>query len=231
MAENIRATILRLIAKRGMEKTICPSEVARELWPDNWRPYMADVRHVAEQMARAEEIVILQRGKKIELKPGVGPIRLGAVTTPLKRPLVSTPRLGLCCQFAEYPCKFRTTTASSLIRMKLEDRQLKLSEICLFNSQSLLQALQFCAQHGIGCFRILSTILPLKTHPQVGYSIDELPHGESIIDTFRQCGLFAVTNNIRTVFHPDQFVVLNSPRQDVVDKAVTDLEYHDQVCE
>ena len=165
------------------------------------------------------------------MKAGIGPIRVGAVPTPRHHSSASVLRLGLCCQFAEYPCKFRTTTASSLMRLKPADRQQKISEICLSNAQSLLQALQFCAEHGIGCFRILSTILPLKTHPEAGYSVVDLPQGELIIESFRRCGIFAVANGIRTVFHPDQFVVLNSPRKDVVDNAIADLEYHAELCE
>jgi len=140
-------------------------------------------------------------------------------------------RLGLCCQFLEQPIKFRTTTASSLLRANPVDRQLKLSRICLSNAESLLLALQYCAQNGIGCFRINSQILPVCTHPDVGYSVGDLPNGDAIIETFRRCGAFAVQNKIRTVFHPDQFVVLNSPRPDVVYKSIADLEYQAEVAE
>ncbi len=36
---------------------------------------------------------------------------------------------------------------------------------------------------------------------------------------------------MRTVFHPDQYVVLNSPREEVVEKSLAELEYHAEVCE
>jgi len=41
-----------------------------------------------------------------------------------------------------------------------------------------MEALEFCAAHGIGSFRIQSQILPLKTHPQAGYRIEELPEAK-----------------------------------------------------
>jgi UV DNA damage endonuclease len=140
-------------------------------------------------------------------------------------------RFGLCCQFVGQPISFRTTTATSLLHMKPADQQLKLSSLCLANAESLLLALQYCAHNGIGSFRISSSILPIKTHPQVGYSVDELPDAELIISAYRRCGTFAAERSIRTVFHPDQFVVLSSPRKDVVEKSMEELEYQAEVAE
>lgn len=115
--------------------------------------------------------------------------------------------------------------------MPLVERLRKVSELCLANAETLLAALQYCDENGIGCFRITSSILPIKTHPEVGYRIDDLPDATSIIATFRRSGDFAAEHDIRTSFHPDQFVVLNSPREDVVEKSIQDLEYHAEVAE
>jgi UV DNA damage endonuclease len=76
-----------------------------------------------------------------------------------------------------------------------------------------------------------SQILPLKTHPQFGYTMTELPHGDEIESLFRGCGALARELRIRTCFHPDQFVVLNSPRADVVAASVRELEYQSAVAE
>lgn len=140
-------------------------------------------------------------------------------------------RLGLCCQFIDQPIHFRTTTATSLLRLPPEERRIKLSRLCLSNAESVHAALQFCVQHGIGCFRINSQILPIKTHPIAGYTVAELPEADAIISAFRSCRRFVEEHNLRLVFHPDQFVVLNSPREDVVRKSVEELEYHAEVAE
>lgn len=140
-------------------------------------------------------------------------------------------RLGLCCQLKDVKIRFRTTTATSLMRLKRIDQLRKLSDLCLSNAESLFASFRFCDEHSIGCFRVISSILPLKTHPQVGYRLEELPDAATIVERFEQCGNFARAKSIRTVFHPDQFVVLNSPRADVVARAIQDLEYHAEVAE
>lgn len=140
-------------------------------------------------------------------------------------------RLGLCCMFREAPIRFVTTTATAISRLSREQGLQKLSELCLENANSLQQALSYCADHHIGCFRVNSQILPIKTHPEQGYAIEELPEHGEIVRRFRACGEFARKHNMRTCFHPDQFVVLNSPRPDVVEKSVSELEYQAEVAE
>ena len=99
------------------------------------------------------------------------------------------------------------------------------------NAEALLAALQFCARNDIGCFRINSQILPLKTHPQHGYRIEELPGGTEIVRRFQECGALARRLHLRTCFHPDQFVVLNSLRPEVVEASIRELEYQCEVAE
>jgi UV DNA damage endonuclease len=140
-------------------------------------------------------------------------------------------RLGLCCIFLEEPIKFRTTTAAAMSRKSRPEALDHLSLLCLANATSLLGALEYCAANGIGCFRINSQILPLKTHPVCGYHIAELPKSSTIVDKFQECGRFAQERGLRTSFHPDQFIVLNSRRPDVVDSSLRELEYHAEVAE
>ncbi len=140
-------------------------------------------------------------------------------------------RLGLCCIFRNQPIKFRTTTATAIKRLSRDEGRKKLADLCAANAAALMEALQFCAANGISCFRVNSQILPLKTHPEVGYDLAELPGGRKIVSQFRKCGAFAKAAGLRTTFHPDQFVVLNSPKPDVVEQSIQEIEYQAEVAQ
>lgn len=140
-------------------------------------------------------------------------------------------RLGLCCVFNVVPIKFGTTTATHILKLERKKALEKISNLCMSNANALMEALNYCLQNNIGCFRINSHILPIKTHPQAGYSIEELPNHEAVVKKFKDCGDFAKTNNIRTCFHPDQFVVLNSPNPEIVRKSIIELEYQTEIAQ
>jgi UV DNA damage endonuclease len=140
-------------------------------------------------------------------------------------------RLGLCCQFLEQPIKFRVTTATAMQRLPRREQLARFAALCAGNAEALLAALQFCADHHIGSFRILSTIMTVKTHPTIGYRVDELPGADGIVAQFRRCGEFARANGIRTGFHPDQFVVLNSPDENIVARSVAEIESQSEIAE
>lgn len=74
-AESIRAALLDLVAQRGPDKTICPSEVARALSADDWRSLMSAVRAIGQQLEAEGRIVITQKGKVVDPKHVRGPIR------------------------------------------------------------------------------------------------------------------------------------------------------------
>jgi UV DNA damage endonuclease len=138
-------------------------------------------------------------------------------------------RFGLCCIFRREPIRFRQTTARYLSSVPPGDRLLYLSGLCLGNARSLLKALEFCNDHGIKDFRIKSQILPLKTHPELGYSTYDLPGCDEIVAAFTECGNFCRQHDIRTTFHPDQFIFLNSPSQKVLQSSISELIYQDEV--
>jgi UV DNA damage endonuclease len=140
-------------------------------------------------------------------------------------------RFGLCCIFLNEPIRFRRTSARYLSRMP-RPRQLEhLATLCRHNAQSLLQALEYCSRTGIGAFRVNSQILPLKTHPQAGYRVEDLPGHRDIVAAFRACGRFARAHALRTSLHPDQFILLSSADAGVVERSAADLDYQAEVAE
>lgn len=134
-------------------------------------------------------------------------------------------RLGLCCKFAAAAIKFPVTTALAAGRLKPAARRAKLAALCRANAAALEQALGFCAANGIGSFRVNSQVLPLKTHPVLGYELGGLPGGAEIKDAFKACGALARRLGLRLTFHPDQFILLSSERPGVTEASVRELEY------
>ena len=140
-------------------------------------------------------------------------------------------RLGLCCVFTREPIHFRRTTATYQGKFGREDQLRNIAALCLHNARELYRALSYCRDSNVGSFRINSQILPLITHPGIGFSIELLPGGDDVVDAFRQCGDFARRHDIRTSFHPDQFVVIASPRAEVRKKSIEELLYQSMIAD
>ena len=227
---RLQCALLDAMDDRSPTGTIFLSEIARAVWPESWQEHMEEVRQAAAELCAAELLQTTQRGTLVSITSAKGPVRLkGREANP---PAAAFPgRLGLCCQFVNEPIQFRTTTATSLARMPRQDQLLKVSGLCLSNAQALKLSLKYCAANGIGAFRIGSTLFPVSTHPQVGYHLDDLPDAFAIKAALTDCRTFSAENNIRTSFHPDQFVVLNSNRQDVVERSIEDLAAHARLAD
>ena len=80
--EALTAEILRQTAARGPGKSICPSEVARALVPDEWRRHMHAVRAAAAALAAEGRIEILRKGRPIPPEAMHGVIRLRQSPSP-----------------------------------------------------------------------------------------------------------------------------------------------------
>ncbi|MFZ5761180.1 MAG: UV DNA damage repair endonuclease UvsE [Thermodesulfobacteriota bacterium] len=140
-------------------------------------------------------------------------------------------RFGLCCLFMREPIRFRTFTIAALRGKNAAERLTHISAVCLDNCRSLLRALHFCRDNGIGAFRVTSPLLPRYTHPEADYTLANLPDGEEIRRTLALVKEFHATHDIRLSFHPDQFIVLSSPHADVVANAIRELDYQAMLAE
>lgn len=76
--EKIREAHLQFAESRGLEKTFCPSEVARALFPEGWRDKMELVRKIADHLVVENKLIVLQNGIVKSKLPSklIGPIRL-----------------------------------------------------------------------------------------------------------------------------------------------------------
>ena len=72
----IARAIRRILRERRAGGSICPSEVARAIDPDDWRSRMADVRRVAAKLASEGEVIVTQRGRDVDILTARGPVRI-----------------------------------------------------------------------------------------------------------------------------------------------------------
>lgn len=140
-------------------------------------------------------------------------------------------RFGLCCLFMNEPIRFRTTTARILAPLPRSEQRTRLSILCLENAKNLYRAVETVARLGIGAFRVSSPFFPRYTHPDVGYTLEELPAGAEIRLLLSGVAQLRSRLNIRLSFHPDQFVSISSLCGEVVRKSLVELEYQGLVAE
>ena len=74
--EKIATTILSTAMHRGAEKSTCPSEIARMLFPNGWREHMKDVLEVAIDLHNKGSVTITQKGIPVDVKDFKGPVRI-----------------------------------------------------------------------------------------------------------------------------------------------------------
>ena len=82
----VEAAVLALLRERDPAGTggtsACPSEVARRLWPDDWRPHMEDVRRAAQRLVARGKVEMTQGGRVVDPSTAKGPVRLRRARRP-----------------------------------------------------------------------------------------------------------------------------------------------------
>jgi UV DNA damage endonuclease len=96
------------------------------------------------------------------------------------------------------------------------------SELALLNSKDIIKILEWNRQHGIKLFRLSSSIIPWGNN----IDITQLKDYKEIKSELKKAGDFAKFWDMRITCHPGPFVVLTSPKDSVVDNAISDLEMH-----
>lgn len=140
-------------------------------------------------------------------------------------------RWGLCCLVVDAPINVRTATHAYVSRLDADRRLAYLDAIAVANVGTLVETIDYCARLGIRAFRVFSGLFPLATHPVSGYTIDALPSADAIRIMLASARSRAQDARIRLSFHPDQFIVLNSARPEVVESAIGELEWQAELAE
>ncbi|HEY0579978.1 MAG TPA: hypothetical protein VGC75_04665, partial [Candidatus Nitrosocosmicus sp.] len=83
------------------------------------------------------------------------------------------------------------------------------------NLNHLYKILKFNLENNILFFRISSDLIPFASHPVCQFDWDSYFNSE-----FEEIGKFVTKNKMRISMHPDQFVILNSNSEKIVQNSV-----------
>jgi len=122
--------------------------------------------------------------------------------------------------------KPKVTTNRSMIKKTFVEKGVEYAgELGLQNARDLFTILQWNNRKGIKVFRLSSEMFPWASE----YDIESSPYYKRILMILQACGKFANDNGIRITAHPGPFNVLVSPRENVVQNTITDLEIHGKI--
>lgn len=130
------------------------------------------------------------------------------------------PQLGLVCITASETVRFRTLTRKRLLQLSLNAQEETLRQLYAANLDRLETAINFCDAEGIRLYRLISGLFPFADDP-IGAAILA-----EFTDRMQWIGELARQSQIRLVLHPDQFVVLNSDRSEVIANSIKILTAH-----
>ncbi|KFY43100.1 hypothetical protein V494_02094 [Pseudogymnoascus sp. VKM F-4513 (FW-928)] len=97
-------------------------------------------------------------------------------------------------------------------------------EIGLANVRDVPRMLRWNDKYGIHFMRLSSDMFPFASHEVYGYKLEPFAAG-----ALEEVGRVAAKLGHRLTMHPGQYTQLGSPRQGVVENAVRDLAYHDEL--
>lgn len=97
-------------------------------------------------------------------------------------------------------------------------------ELGLANARDIVKMLRWNEKYGIKFMRLSSEMFPFASHDVYGYKLAPFA-----AETLAEAGRVAAELGHRVTTHPGQFTQLGSPRKEVINASVRDLEYHDEM--
>lgn len=73
---RLEQAVLDLLEQRRPGATICPSDAARAVAPEGWRPLMDAARGAAARLADAGRVEVTQGGEVVDVRTARGPVRI-----------------------------------------------------------------------------------------------------------------------------------------------------------
>ena len=125
-------------------------------------------------------------------------------------------KIGYACLNLDLDRSFKTCRFTNLTNEKW-------IELISWNLETLKQMLIYTANHQIQMLRVSSDLIPFATKKKDGVDLDWRNYFKKEFEDLRNS---IKQLKIRISFHPGQYTVLNSPKKEVVERAIADLNYH-----
>jgi len=151
---------------------------------------------------------------------------------------ITTKRIGFACKWAEINKKGEIASAEGLntggttmawanrnSRNVVEEKIIDVAKTNIVNTHNLIKKVATLPDE-LRMLRITSDMLSFYTHADYTDFWQSQNTQDLLAKWFAPLGETARQNNVRLSFHPDQFVVLASDRDEVVNKSIEEFEYH-----
>ena len=147
-------------------------------------------------------------------------------------------RIGFACKFSEINHKGEVVSVPELntggttlawakrqSRTVAEEKVIEVAKRNIMHTHNLVKKVASLTPE-LRMVRLTSDMLSFYTHPDwLGFWQDKDTQNE-LAHWFAPIGETARANDVRLSFHPDQFVVLASDREEVVNNSIREFEYH-----
>lgn len=147
-------------------------------------------------------------------------------------------RIGFACKWAEINKKGEIASTEGLntggttyawakrnTRSKVEDKMIEVAKRNILNTHALVKKVATLPPE-LRMLRLTSDMLSFYTMDEYKDFWTRQDVQDSLARWFAPIGQTARDNDVRISFHPDQFVVLASDREEVVNKSIEEFEYH-----
>ena len=134
-------------------------------------------------------------------------------------------RLGYVAMSTELNNSSPSQTMTYAQFQKIQDREAairKLERIAISNLENCLRLLKHNKGNEIHFFRFSSRLIPLANHE----ALEGWDYLSPIKKSLKQVGDFAIREKMRVDFHPDHFVLLNSPKKEILQASIQMLSLH-----
>lgn len=151
---------------------------------------------------------------------------------------IMTKRIGFACKWAEINKKGEIASTEGLntggttmawakrnSRATVEQKIIDVAKTNILNTHALIKKVATLPEP-LRMLRITSDMLSFYTHEDYQGFWKSTNTQDQLARWFAPLGETARQNNVRVSFHPDQFVVLASDNQNIVNKSIEEFEYH-----